>query len=61
MEDLGCTVVCLKALFVSCAFVVRVAEAPADHESMNGEDFRGYSRRNKPVFIEEIDKYGPSI
>ena len=51
----------LKALFVSCTFVVRVAEAPADHESMNGEDFRGYSRGNKPVFIEEIDKYGPSI
>ena len=23
----------LEALFVSCAFIVRVAEAPADHET----------------------------
>ena len=23
----------LKALFVSCAFIVRVAEAPADHDT----------------------------
>ena len=46
----------LKALFVSCAFIFRVAEATADHESMN-EDFRGCSRDNKPVFIaEEINK-----
>ena len=45
----------LKALFVSCAFIVRVAEAPADHESTN-EDFRGCSRDDKPVFIEEINK-----
>ena len=30
----------LIALFVSCAFIVRVAEAPADHESTNEEDFR---------------------
>ena len=50
----------LKALFVSCAFIVRVAEAPADHESTN-EDFRGCSRDDKPVFIEEINKQGPSI
>ena len=42
----------LKALFVSCAFIDRVAEAPADHESTN-EDFRGCSRDDKPVFIEE--------
>ena len=40
----------LKALFVPCAFIVRVAEAPAD------EDFRGCSRDDKPVFIEEIKK-----
>ena len=45
----------LKALFVSCAFIFRVAEAPADHESTN-EDLRGCSRDNKPVFIEEINK-----
>ena len=43
----------LIALFVSCAFIVRVAEAPADHESTNEEDFRGCSRGDKPVFIEE--------
>ena len=29
----------LIALFVSCAFIVHVAEAPADHESTNEEDF----------------------
>ena len=45
----------LKALFVSCAFIVQVAEA-LDHESTN-EDFRGCSRDDKPVFIEEINKY----
>ena len=45
----------LKALFVSCAFIVRVAEAPADHESKN-EDFRRCSLDDKPVFIEEINK-----
>ena len=45
----------LKALFVSCAFIVRVTEAPADHESTK-EDFRGCSRDDKPVFIEEINK-----
>ena len=45
----------LKVLFVSCAFIVRVAEVPADHESTN-EGFRGCSRDDKPVFIEEINK-----
>ena len=45
----------LKALFVSCAFIARVAEAPADHESTK-EDFRGRSLDDKPVFIEEINK-----
>ena len=45
----------LKALFASCAFISRVAEAPADHETTN-EDFRGWSRDDKPVFIEEINK-----
>ena len=50
----------LKALFVSCAFIDRVAEALADHESTN-EDFHGCSRDDKPVFIEEINKQGPSI
>ena len=45
----------LKVLFVSCAFIVRVADAPADHESTN-EDFRGCSRGDTPVFIEEINK-----
>ena len=47
----------LKALFVSWAFIVRIAEAPADHESTN-EDLRGCtcSRDDKPVFIEEINK-----
>ena len=45
----------LKALVVSRAFIARVAEAPADHESMN-EDFRGCSRDDNPVFIEEINK-----
>ena len=34
----------LIVLFVSCAFIVRVAEAPPDHESTNEEDFRGCSR-----------------
>ena len=38
----------LKALFVSCAFIVRAAEAPADHESTN-EDFRGCNRDDKLV------------
>ena len=45
----------LKALFVSCAFIVRVAGAPADHESTN-EDLPGCSRDDKPVLIEEINK-----
>ena len=45
----------LKALFVSCAFIVRVAEEPADHESSN-EDFHGCSHDNKPIFVEEINK-----
>ena len=31
----------LKALFVPCALIVRVAEATADHESTSEEDFRG--------------------
>ena len=44
----------LKALFVSYALIVRVAEA-LDHESTN-EDFRGCSHDDKPVFIEEINK-----
>ena len=41
----------LKALFVSCAFILRVAEAPADHE------FRGCSRDDKPVFIQYSDLF----
>ena len=45
----------LKALFVSCAFIARVTEAQADHKSRN-EDFRGCSRDDKQVFIEEINK-----
>ena len=45
----------LKVLFVSCAFIVRVSEAPVDHDSTN-EDFRGCCRDDKPVFIEEINK-----
>ena len=45
----------LKARFVSSAFIVRVAEAPAEYESTN-EDFRGCSRDDKPVFIEETNK-----
>ena len=45
----------LKALFLSCPFIARVAEAAADHESTN-EDSRGCSRDDKPVFIEEINK-----
>ena len=45
-----------KVLFVSCAFILRVAEAPADHESTNEQDFRGCCRGDKPVFIEEINK-----
>ena len=51
----------LKALFVSCAFILRVAEAPADryHERKN-EDFLGCSCDDKPVFIKEINR-GPSI
>ena len=44
----------LKAFFVSCAFIVRVPEA-LDHESTN-EDFRGCSRDDKPVLIEEMNK-----
>ena len=46
----------LKALFASCPFIDRAAEAPADHESTNEQDFRGCSRGDKPVFIEEINK-----
>ena len=34
----------LIALFVSCAFIVRVTEAAPDHESTNEEDLRGCSR-----------------
>ena len=45
----------LNALFVCGAFIVRVAEAPADHESTN-EDFLGCSCDDKPVLIEEINK-----
>ena len=45
----------LKALFVPCAFIARVTQVPADHESTN-EDFQGCSREDKPVFIEEINK-----
>ena len=50
----------LKVLFVSCTFIVRVAKAQAGHESTT-ENFRGCSRDDKPVFIEEINKQGPSI
>ena len=46
----------LKVLFVSCTFIVRVAEVPADHESTNEQDFRACSRGDKPVFVEEINK-----
>ena len=45
----------LKPLFVSCTFIVHAAEAPADHKSTN-KDFRGCSRDDNTVFIEEIDK-----
>ena len=45
----------LNALFVSCVFIVHVAEV-LDHEIMN-EDFHGCSRDDNPVFIEEINKY----
>ena len=46
----------LKALFVSCAFIARVAEV-LDHEhEITNEDFRGCSRDDKLVFIEEINK-----
>ena len=41
----------LKVLFVSCAFTVRFAEAPADLESTNEQDFRGCSCDDKPVFV----------
>ena len=44
----------LKALFVSCAFIARLAEA-LDHESTN-EDFRGCRKDDNPVFIEKINK-----
>ena len=45
------------AFFVSCAFIVRVAEAAGDDESTaNEEDFRGGGRGDKPVFVEEINK-----
>ena len=46
----------LIALSVSCALIARVAEAAADHESTNEEDFRGCSRGDKPVVIDEINK-----
>jgi len=41
----------LIALIVSCALIVRVAEAATGHESTNEEDFRGGSRGDNPVFI----------
>ena len=41
----------LKALFVSCAFIVRVAEA-LDHESKN-EDFRGSFNKSFSVVISD--------
>ena len=47
----------LIAFFLSCAFIGRFAEAPADHESTKEEDFRGCSRGDKPVLlIDEINK-----
>ena len=46
----------LKALYVSCAFIVRLAEAPADHESTN-EDFRGFSRDDKRLRKSTRPKY----
>ena len=43
----------LKALFVSCAFIERVTEAPADHESTSEDDFRGCSRDDKNQYINQ--------
>ena len=37
---------CLKTLFVSCAFIARVAEASADHKSTN-EDFNEENKNFK--------------
>ena len=44
------------AFFVSCAFIVRVAEAAGDDESTANEEDFGGGRGDKPVFVEEINK-----
>ena len=43
-------------LIISCALLVRVAEAVPGDENMSNEDFHGSSRGDKPFFIKEINK-----
>ena len=43
-------------LIISCALLVRVAEALPGDENTNNEDFNRSSRGDKPFFIEEINK-----
>ena len=43
-------------LIISCALVVRVAEAVPGDGNTNNEDFHGSSRGDKPFFIKEINK-----
>jgi len=43
-------------LIISCALVVRVAEAVPGDGNTNNEDFHGSSRGDKPFFIREINK-----
>ena len=38
-------------LIISCALLVRVAEAVPGDENTNNEDFHGSSRGDKPFFI----------
>lgn len=44
-------------LIISCALIVRVAEAAPGDKNANNEDFQGGPRDDTPLFIKEINKY----
>ena len=41
-------------LIISCALIIRVAEAVPSDENTNNEDFHGSSRGDKLFFIKEM-------
>jgi len=43
-------------LIISCALLVRFAEAVPGNEKPNNQDFHESSRGDKPFFIKEINK-----